>query len=88
MLLTQISVSPADLVTPDTRMPTFEKVIPQVRARPSEDTMRTYNTHSSTCSHTGPSGGPSRPGFWHRRMGVLSEPVNALALEDRRAQII
>ncbi|MFG3621260.1 tyrosine-type recombinase/integrase [Nocardia sp. NPDC047654] len=45
LLLTQMGISAADLVTPDTRMPTFEEVIPQVRARLSEGTLRTYNTH-------------------------------------------
>ncbi|MGK8489646.1 hypothetical protein [Nocardia asiatica] len=45
LLLTQMGISPADLVTPDTRMPTFEEVIPQVRARLAEGTLRTYNTH-------------------------------------------
>ncbi|MGQ4619566.1 hypothetical protein [Nocardia sp. R7R-8] len=44
LLLTQMGISPADLVTPDTRMPTFEEVIPQVRARLSEGTLRTYKT--------------------------------------------
>ncbi|MGY5311774.1 tyrosine-type recombinase/integrase [Nocardia gipuzkoensis] len=45
LLLTQMGISPADLVTPGTRIPTFSEVIPKVRARLSEGTLRTYNTH-------------------------------------------
>ena len=45
LLLTQMGISPADLVTPGANAPTFAEVIPQVRARLSQGTARTYNTH-------------------------------------------
>ncbi|MEV0769617.1 tyrosine-type recombinase/integrase [Nocardia salmonicida] len=45
LLLTQMGLSPADLVIPDAQMPTFGELIPKVRARLSEGTLRTYNTH-------------------------------------------
>ncbi|MGN2641011.1 tyrosine-type recombinase/integrase [Nocardia takedensis] len=45
LLLTQMGISPADLVAPSTNAPTFAEVIPKVRARLSPGTARTYNTH-------------------------------------------
>ncbi|WP_433620870.1 tyrosine-type recombinase/integrase [Nocardia sp. CA-120079] len=45
VLLTQMGISPADLVTTGAAAPTFGEVIPKVRARLSEGTLRTYNTH-------------------------------------------
>ncbi|WP_109526752.1 MULTISPECIES: tyrosine-type recombinase/integrase [Nocardia] len=45
LLLTQMGISPADLVAPGTAVPTFAEVIPRVRARLSPGTLRTYDTH-------------------------------------------
>ncbi|MGY2126380.1 tyrosine-type recombinase/integrase [Nocardia gipuzkoensis] len=45
LLLTQMGISPADLVHPGTTVPTFAEVIPKVRARLSPGTLRTYDTH-------------------------------------------
>ncbi|MGY2092217.1 hypothetical protein [Nocardia gipuzkoensis] len=45
LLLTQMGISPADLVTPGAQVPSFGEVIPKVRARLSAGTLRTYNTH-------------------------------------------
>jgi len=45
LLLTQMGISPTDLVTPGTNAPTFAEVIPQVRTRLSPGTLRTYDTH-------------------------------------------
>ncbi|MEV6557551.1 site-specific integrase [Nocardia sp. NPDC051756] len=44
LLLAQMGISPADLVTITTRVPTFAEVIPRVRATLSPGTLRTYNT--------------------------------------------
>ncbi|MEU4345249.1 hypothetical protein AB0H00_29005 [Nocardia sp. NPDC023852] len=45
LLLTQMGISPADLVTVGAAVLTFGEVIPKVRARLSAGTLRTYNTH-------------------------------------------
>ncbi len=45
LLLTQMGISPADLVTTGEAVPTFGEVIPKVWARLSAGTLRTYNTH-------------------------------------------
>ncbi|WP_406274570.1 hypothetical protein OH799_01430 [Nocardia sp. NBC_00881] len=45
LLLTQMGISPADLVTAGAAVPTFGEVIPNLRARLSAGTLRTYNTH-------------------------------------------
>ncbi|WP_433710172.1 hypothetical protein ACQP2U_27920 [Nocardia sp. CA-084685] len=46
VLLTQMGISPADLITTGAAVPTFGEVIPKVKARLSAGTLRTYNTHS------------------------------------------
>ncbi|RDI45298.1 tyrosine-type recombinase/integrase [Nocardia mexicana] len=45
LLLTQMGLSPADLVGTATPVPTFAEVIPQVRAALSPGTLRTYSVH-------------------------------------------
>jgi integrase len=45
LVLSQMGISPADLVTPGGGAPTFGEVIPKVRARLAPGTLRTYNTH-------------------------------------------
>ncbi|AVH20257.1 tyrosine-type recombinase/integrase [Nocardia cyriacigeorgica] len=44
LLLAQMGISPADLVTSPTSTPTFGEVIPKVRSRLSAGTLRTYNS--------------------------------------------
>ncbi|MEV6254738.1 site-specific integrase [Nocardia sp. NPDC051911] len=51
LLLTQMGISPADLVTSSANVPTFGEVIPKVRARLSAGTRRTYNTHFEHLLH-------------------------------------
>ncbi|MGW4371546.1 tyrosine-type recombinase/integrase [Nocardia takedensis] len=45
LLLTQMGISPADLIGPGVVVPTFAEVIPKLRARLSPGTLRTYETH-------------------------------------------
>lgn len=45
MLLRQMSIAPGDLLPSPPDAPTFAEYVPQVRARLSEGTLRTYNTH-------------------------------------------
>ncbi|OXR40185.1 Tyrosine recombinase XerC [Nocardia cerradoensis] len=45
LLLTQMGLSPADLVAPSLSIPTFGEIIPAVRATLEAGTRRTYGTH-------------------------------------------
>ncbi|MFJ9365733.1 tyrosine-type recombinase/integrase [Nocardia sp. NPDC101769] len=45
LLLSQLGVSPADLISEPITVPTFAVVIPEVRTTLSPGTLRTYNTH-------------------------------------------
>lgn len=45
LLLTQMGLSPADLVAPATNVPTFAEIVPAVRATLEAGTRRTYGTH-------------------------------------------
>ncbi|MEV3961509.1 site-specific integrase [Nocardia sp. NPDC050193] len=45
LLLTQMGLSPADLVTPAASVPTFAEIVPAVRATLEAGTRRTYGTH-------------------------------------------
>lgn len=45
LLLNQMGLSPADLVTPTSSVPTFAEVVPAVRATLGAGTRRTYGTH-------------------------------------------
>ncbi|MFD3596437.1 tyrosine-type recombinase/integrase [Nocardia sp. NPDC058640] len=45
VLLTQMGISPADLVTPHTAVPVFSEIVPTVRDRLGAGTRRTYGTH-------------------------------------------
>lgn len=45
LLLTQMGLSPADLVAPTTNVPTFAEIVPAVRATLEAGTRRTYGTH-------------------------------------------
>jgi integrase len=45
VLLTQMGISPADLITSGTEIPTFGQIVPTVRQRLTPGTRRTYGTH-------------------------------------------
>ncbi|WP_051161775.1 tyrosine-type recombinase/integrase [Nocardia brevicatena] len=45
LLLTQLGLAPADLLTPTVSVPTFAEIVPVVRATLGPGTRRTYGTH-------------------------------------------
>src|SRR5207245_1740386 len=45
LLLTQMGISPADLVTVGATVPTFAEIVPRVRETLKAGTKRTYGTH-------------------------------------------
>ncbi|CCF63608.1 tyrosine-type recombinase/integrase [Nocardia cyriacigeorgica] len=73
LLLAQMGISPADLVTAGPQVPTFAEAIPAVRAGLSPGTLRTYNVHFNRLLDT----------WGHRR---LDEPTKT-ELDEMAATI-
>ncbi|MFD4433920.1 tyrosine-type recombinase/integrase [Nocardia sp. NPDC058497] len=84
LLLTQMGISPADLIESLPAAPTFAEAIPLVRARLAAGTARTYGTHLSLLESLWPNRSLSEP--THHELEELATSVQAGARTNRASR--
>ncbi|MGW5569623.1 tyrosine-type recombinase/integrase [Nocardia thailandica] len=84
LLLTQMGISPTDLVDTVSAAPTFAEAIPLVRARLSPGTARTYGTHLTLLESLWPDRSLSEAS--HQELEDLAASVQAKARSNRASR--